>query len=277
MPPFLSKIIIYPVKSLAGISVKHWQVNEKGLRYDRKWMLIDDKNKFLSQRRLPQMALIKTFMVDNTLILSAPKMENIHLSLDESHEGETLITQIWQDQCPARCVSEKLDAWFSGFLKRSCRLVYQPKTVIRSVDPNYATASDKVNFSDGFPFLLLSEASLMALNEVMGLKLTMRRFRPNLVIANCKPYAEDYWRKISIGEIDFRLPKACSRCSIPAIDPITATINKEPLTTLNRLRKWQHKVYFGQNALHDQQGELKIHDKVFINASGKAQPPLLSW
>ncbi len=276
MPAFLSEIIIYPIKSLAGISVKHWQINEKGLLYDRKWMLIDENNKFLSQRRLPEMALITTAMVNNTLVLSAPSMEDITLSLNNSNDGEEVITEIWRDQCPARCVSTAMDQWFSQCLKTPCRLVYQPEMVTRPVDPRYAKATDKVYFSDGFPFLIISEASLKSLNEAMRLELTMARFRPNLVIANCDAYAEDTWRKISVGEINFRLPKPCSRCSVPAINPISAEITKEPLTTLSRLRKWQHKVYFGQNALHDETGVLILGDSLVINEMGKAQPPLLT-
>jgi len=276
MPALLSEIIIYPIKSLAGISVKRWQVNAKGLLYDRKWMLIDENNKFLSQRRLPKMALITTAMVDNSLALSAPAMENITLSLDDSNEGEEVITEIWHDQCPARCVSATMNEWFSQFLKIPCRLVYQPENIIRSVDPRYANTTDKVYFSDGFPFLIISEASLRSLNEAMRLDLTMARFRPNLVIANCEAYAEDYWRKISIGKINFRLPKPCSRCSVPAINPVSAEITKEPLTTLSRLRKWQGKVYFGQNALHDEAGVLTLGEDVVINEIGKAQPPLLT-
>jgi uncharacterized protein YcbX len=272
--PLLNQIIIYPIKSLAGIRVQHWPVDEKGLRYDRQWMLIDHEHKFLSQRRLPQMALIKTCLQDNRLILSAPQMETIHLSLTDTDDGQEIITQIWQDQCLARCVSTELDKWFSDFLKQSCRLVYQPNTVTRHVDLDYGLTSDKINFSDGFPFLIVSEAALKALNEAMTFPLTMARFRPNLVLRNCQAYAEDYWRKISIGGINFRLPKPCSRCSIPTIDPITAKINKEPLTTLNRLRKWQQKVYFGQNALHDQLGNLTVDDKVLIQVTGNPQPPL---
>ncbi|MDQ7091002.1 MAG: MOSC domain-containing protein [Methylococcales bacterium] len=275
MPPFLSQLIIYPIKSLAGIHVNHWPVNEKGLRYDRKWMLIDSDNKFLSQRRLPKMALIKTHLVDTTLILSAPEMDAIQLSLKDTTEGEPVITHIWHDDCLARCVSTELDQWFTTFLKQPCRLVYQPDSVNRIVDLTYATPTDKVNFSDGFPFLILSEASLKSLNEAMQLEVTMARFRPNLVIANCKAYAEDYWREIMIGEINFRLPKPCSRCSVPAINPNNAEITKEPLTTLNRLRKWQHKIFFGQNALHDQQGLLNINDPLIIHLSGKSQPPLI--
>ncbi len=274
MSAYLSNLIIYPIKSLAGIQVQQWQVNAKGLLYDRKWMLIDENNKFLSQRRLPKMALITTALVDNSLVLSAPGMEDKTLLLNDAETGEEVMTEIWHDLCPARCVSVEMDEWFSQFLKMSCRLVYQPENIIRAVDSRYANTTDKVYFSDGFPFLIISEASLNALNEAIGLKLTMARFRPNLVIANCEAYTEDTWRKIRVGEIDFRLPKPCARCSVPTINPISAEITQEPLTTLSRLRKWQGKVYFGQNALHDVQGILKLGDEIIINEIGKAQPPL---
>ncbi|MCK4493611.1 MAG: MOSC domain-containing protein [Methylococcales bacterium] len=274
MTPFLSEIIIYPIKSLAGIRVNRWQVTKKGLRYDRKWMLIDQHQQFLSQRRLPKMALIKTQMIGDVFILSAPKMETIRLSLIASESGEQVMTHIWKDDCVAYCVSDELDQWFSDFLGQKCRLVYQPHSVTRLVDANYATPLDKVNFSDGFPFLILSEASLGALNSAMALNLSMDRFRPNLVIAGCEPYAEDFWRKITVGNLHFRLPKPCSRCSVPAIHPKNATITKEPLTTLSRLRKVGHKVYFGQNALHDDTGFLAVNEAVSILERGVMQPPL---
>lgn len=269
----LKQIFIYPVKSLAGIAVEQWQVDEKGLLYDRKWMLIDEEQQFLSQRRLPKMALIKTAITDKKLILSAPEMDDLILDLHPTN-GEIIPSQIWHDNCPARSVSAEADQWLSAFLQTECRLVYQPDDVIRPVDPHYAKPTDQASFSDGFPFLILSDASLAALNQAMNLEVTMARFRPNLVVSDCESHAEDKWREISIGEIDFRLPKPCSRCSVPAINPETAEVGKEPLTTLSRLRKWQNKIYFGQNALHDNCGVLKVGDAVIIKLSGKAQPPL---
>ncbi len=269
----LSGIYIYPVKSLAGISVRHWPVTKTGLLHDRKWMLIDKDRQFLSQRKLPRMALIKTALAENDLILSAPGMENLILPLTPE-DGEIIDSTIWRDQCDARSVSPEADQWLSRFLNIDCRLVYQPDGEIRRVDPNYAQATDQVSFADGFPFLIISENSLASLNREMGLDLPMARFRPNLVISGCPAYAEDSWREIRIGAIDFRLPKPCSRCSIPAIDPETAQTGKEPLTTLNRIRKWQNKVYFGQNALHDQCGALTVGDIVRVRSTGPSQPPI---
>ncbi|MDD5580886.1 MAG: MOSC domain-containing protein [Methylobacter sp.] len=269
----LSEILIYPVKSLAGISAPSWKVTGTGLQYDRKWMIIDDAGQFLSQRVLPQMALIKTALTGNDLILSAQGMENLVLPL-EPVEGQIIASTIWHDRCNARAVSLEADQWLSSFLNRSCRLVYQPDNIIRQVNPEYANASDKVAFSDGFPFLIISENSLVSLNQAMQLNLPMIRFRPNLVISGCAAYAEDCWREISIGAIDFRLPKPCSRCSVPTIDPETAQSGKEPLTTLSRIRKWNNKVYFGQNALHNQIGQLTVGDQVSVKLTGANQPPI---
>jgi uncharacterized protein len=269
----LSDMYIYPVKSLAGIHVSSWPVVETGFKHDRKWMLIDTERQFLSQRRLPRMALIKTALTDGHLILSAPGMDKLSLML-EPKTGNIITSTIWHDQVDTLAVSNEADVWFSRFLQISCRLVYQPDTSIRPVNPDFAKPGDQTAFSDGFPFLLISENSLVALNQAMQLNLSMARFRPNLVVSGCKSYAEDTWREITIGNIGFRLPKPCSRCAVPTIDPDMGETGKEPLTTLNRLRKWQNKVYFGQNALHDQCGLLSVGDKVHINATGVQQPPL---
>lgn len=271
--PILNNIFVYPVKSLSGIQVSSWQVSEKGLLHDRKWMLIDHNNQFLSQRRIPRMALIKTQLTETELILNTATSGSVSLALNPQ-KGDEIISTIWKDQCLSRSVSKEVDQWLSDFLELECRLVYQPDEVIRSVDPAYAIANDKVNFSDGYPFLITSEASLHSLNQAMGLQLPMQRFRPNLIISQCESYAEDSWREITINNIGFRLPKPCSRCPVPTIDIETAQRGKEPLTTLNRLRKWNKKVYFGQNALHNNTGELSVNNIVTINMTGSKQPPI---
>lgn len=258
---------------MAGISVSSWPVTEKGLQYDRKWMLVDNAGQFLSQRKLPQMALIKTALFDNHIVLSAAGRDDLLIPLNHN-DGQVITTTIWHDQCLSRRVSEQADYWLGSFLNISCRLVYLPDEIKRPVNPDYAKPDDNVAFSDGFPFLIVSENSLVSLNKEMQLNLPMSRFRPNLVISGCPAYAEDSWREISIGSIDFRLPKPCSRCIVPNIDPDTAQTGKEPLLTLGRIRKWQNNVYFGQNALHNQCGILSVGDRVMINLSGDKQPPL---
>ena len=271
--PFLSEIYIYPVKSLAGIKVSNWVVNKRGLLHDRKWMLIDSDNKFLSQRRLPKMTLIKTQIIDNTLLLSTATSGSISLLLNPD-DGEECVTTLWKDQCVAKTTTKEADQWLSDFLNIDCQLVYQPENSIRTVDQQYATPTDTVGFSDGFPFLITSEASLASLNEAMGLQLPMLRFRPNLVISQCESYAEDSWREITINNIGFRLPKPCSRCPVPTINLETAVRAKEPLATLNKIRRWNNRVFFGQNALHNVEGALSLGDVVTIEITGPRQPPL---
>ena len=273
LDPVLSGIFVYPVKSLSGIKVSNWQVNAKGLLHDRKWMLIDNQHQFLSQRKIPKMCLIKTQLTDSELTLSAEGYGCVSLPVNPD-DGETCNTRIWNDSVLAKTTSKLADQWLSDFLDIQCQLVYQPDNIVRSVDPDYAKKTDQVNFSDGFPFLIVSEASLNALNNEMNLQLSIERFRPNLVISECDAYAEDKWREISINNVAFRLPKPCSRCAVPTINPATAEKSKEPLRTLNRIRKWNKKVYFGQNALHDNSGELSVGNKVQILQTGLNQPPL---
>ncbi len=268
----LQRIFIYPVKSLAGIEVSDWPVVATGLRYDRQWMLVDGEGRFLSQRRLPKMALIKTALTGAELILSAPGQADLHLPL-QAETGAELEVEIWRDQCRASLLAQHVDQWFSDFLQTDCRLVSYSAGTVRPVDPDYALANDRVAFSDGFPFLLVSSESMDSLNQAMGLSLPIIRFRPNLVISGGEPYAEDRWREIKIGEVSFRLPKPCSRCIVPTIDPDTAERGKEPMQTLQKLRKWQNQVYFGQNAIHDQTGELAVGMPVTVIKTGPAQPP----
>lgn len=271
--PVLSQIYIYPVKSLAGIEVSQWPVDKNGLLYDRRWMLIDSQRQFLSQRRLPKMALIKTRIEAEQLILAAPGHDQLILELNPAGVDDLEVT-VWHDQCLAKTVSAKADAWLSRFLQTDCRLVYHPDNQRRQVDPHYAQAADQTAFSDGFPFLLVSENSLNALNQSLEHKISMQRFRPNLVVGGCDSYAEDGWRRIAINDIEFRLPKPCSRCAVPGIDPETAISDKAPLAALNRLRKWENRVYFGQNVLHNQCGTLTTGDLITILESGDKQPPI---
>lgn len=271
--PILSHIYIYPVKSLAGIQVPTWNVDNNGLRFDRKWMLVDAQSQFLSQRRLPKMALIQPRIEQDSLILSAPGQQELQLPLYPSG-GDQIKVDIWRDHCLAKTVSPAADAWFCNFLQTECRLVYHPDDQIRLVDQRYAQTVDQTAFSDGFPFLIVSENSLNALNRLLQTPVTIQRFRPNLVLADCESFAEDSWRQIKINGIEFRLPKPCSRCSVPGIDPDTAISGKEPLATLNRIRRWDNHIYFGQNALHNQSGNLAVGDRVDILAYGEKQPPL---
>ncbi len=252
----LSELYFYPVKSLRGVKLERAPVDRRGIHFDRRWMVVDPAGGFLSQRQLPRMALVGTRLIPGGLRLCAPGMPDLEVPFEEG-EGEVLQVEVWSDLCQARSAGAAADRWLSRFLGRPCRLVYLPAESRRAVDPDYAAPEDETGFSDGFPFLLISQASLDDLNDRLPEALPMRRFRPNLVVTGCAPYAEDRWRRIRIGDISFRVVKPCSRCAIPTIDPETAEKEAEPLRTLNRYRRRDNKVYFGQNLLHDGTGTLE--------------------
>ncbi len=259
----LSGLNYFPVKSLRGQSPQQWDVVANGLLGDRQWMLIDDEGTFVTQRQQHRMALVDACFVDDRLVLSAPGMADLILPR-EPEGGEVLAAKVWGDVVAARSAGRTAAEWFSDFLAASVRLVYFPDNVRRQVDMDYAKSGDQTGFADGFPFLLISEASLADLNKRMGLDLPMMRFRPNLVVSGTDAYAEDRWRKIRVGEVTFRVVKPCSRCIIPTIDIQTAERSQEPLRTMATYRRQGSHVFFGQNLLHDGVGTLTLGDSVEV-------------
>ena len=259
----LEQIWRYPVKSLRGSQLESAVVDARGIRLDRHWMLVDRQGAFLSQRQLPRMILVETRVEDQALRLSAPGMQD--LLLPGAHVGDDVAVKVWRDECTARVMDPRADAWLSEFLGVECRLVFLPPGSVRQVDLNYARQGDQVGFADGFPFLLISQASLDDLNRRLPAPISMERFRPNLVISGCDAYAEDSWQRIRIGELVFRVVKPCSRCIIPTIDPETGSRgDAEPLATLSRYRKHGNNVVFGQNLVHDGIGSLERGMRVEI-------------
>jgi uncharacterized protein YcbX len=252
----LSSLYFYPVKSLRGIALERAPVDGRGIHFDRHWMVVDSKGDFVTQRQFPRMALIRTALTPTGLRLTAPEQMDLDIAF-EPEQIEQQRVQVWGDNCLAQSAGAKAAAWLSQFLGLDCRLFFMPESTRREVDPTYAAPTDQVGFADGFPFLLISEASLADLNQRLEQPLPMARFRPNLVVSGCEPYAEDSWKRIRIGELTFRVAKPCSRCVIPTINPETAEKSVEPLRTLNSYRREGNKVYFGQNLLHDGIGELK--------------------
>ena len=182
---------------------------------------------------------------------------NVAWNLQAFHQQPYFISRVGNDRQGDQ-IRSLMRSWsmHSDFLQLDCRLVYLPDDQVRQVDPKYANPGEQVGFADGFPFLLISQASLDDLNARLDNPVPMQRFRPNLVVDGCSAYAEDAWRRIRIGDIEFRVAKPCSRCIIPTIDPLTATRADEPLRTLMGYRRWDNNVWFGQNLLHDTPGVL---------------------
>jgi hypothetical protein len=252
----LQALYRYPVKSMRGVACQTLDVQARGFAFDRHWMLTDPQGDFLSQRQQPRMALISADLHEDGLLqLRAPGMADLSISTGSDERIEVVV---WGDTVQAAPAGTDADAWLSQFLGLACRLVRLPEDAIRAVDPDYAHSSDQVGFADGFPFLLISQASLDDLNARLDVAVPMLRFRPNLVVDGCGAFAEDGWRRIRIGDIEFRVAKPCSRCIIPTIDPATGVRGREPLRTLMSYRRRDNKVYFGQNLVHDAVGHLAV-------------------
>lgn len=257
----LSGLYVYPIKSCAGISLGSAELDSTGLRHDRRWMLVDETGEFMSQRAHPRMALISTRLSDELLIASAPGMPDLEIPL--RLENEDLIdVRVFGDTNRGELVGEKANRWFSEFLTFPCRLVYKPDDDPRLVDSLYAASGDQVGFADGFAFLLISEASLEDLNGRLEDPLPMNRFRPNLVVTGCGPYAEDGWGRLRVGGVPFRVAEACPRCAITTVDQGTGARGKEPLRTLATYRKFGGEVFFGRNLIHDAPGIVRVGDPI---------------
>jgi len=261
--PYLSQLHVYPIKSAGGVPLKSSEVDGRGLRHDRRWMLVDEAGSFMSQRRFSRMALIRVRIEPDHLVVDAPEMPSLQVPLWPP-DRKLRLAQIWGDLVEVLAVGDDADRWFGEFLGVRCKFVYLPDESIRPVDPAYGRRGDLVGLADGFPFLLASEASLADLNVRLERPVPMNRFRPNLVVRGCEPFAEDGWRLVRIGRITLRVVKPCARCTITTVDQGTAATGKEPLRTLARLRIAGNKVLFGQNLIHDSAGTLHTGDRLEI-------------
>ena len=236
-----------------------------GLRFDRRWMVVTPQGQFLTQRSQPQMALIHTRLVNQQLILSKQGMADLEVPIIDT-DGRPLSVTVWRDTLNATHISNDVDAWLTQAIGVECQLVYFPDDLVRGVNPEFSRPGDITAFADGYPLLLISQASLDDLNSRLSEPLPMQRFRPNLVVTECDSYAEDQWKSILIGDISMRIAKPCSRCAITTVDPATGQYaGKEPLRTLSSYRRQNKMVMFGQNMLHDNTGLLKIGDLVTVN------------
>ena len=273
----ISALYLYPIKSLGGIAVSKAVVEPKGFRHDRRFMLVsptsDGGGTFITQRTNHQMALIDVLIDEAAGYLRVWHRNNPAnvLSLPLDPVAETLVpvpVTIWDSEGVAAVrVNNEADRWFSDALGKPCWLVYMPDTTHRPIDPAYARPTDAVSFADGYPYLLIGQASLDDLNQRLPNPITMQRFRPNIVVQGSSPYEEDGWRQFGMGDMNFVGVKPCARCVLTTIDPATAERGSEPLRTLTTYRRYKHKILFGQNVLltdKDATGTLRVGDTVAI-------------
>src|SRR3990170_3966549 len=260
----LSHIFIYPIKSLGGISLQSAKVEERGLQYDRRWMLVDKNGMFLTQREHPQMALLQVNIKDDTLQVShkVKAISNLQLPISSEQLSNHMVVNVWNDVVIAKNVSHDADLWLSEALNLDCQLVFMDNDSDRFTDRKYVDEPHPVSFADAYPFLIIGHESLNELNRRLKEPLPMNRFRPNFVFSGGEPFIEDTWRDFMIGKLKFRAIKSCSRCFIPKINPAPAKKGREPLETLAKFRKVDNKVMFGQNLVGYNEGVVKVGDRV---------------
>ncbi len=256
----VSALVVYPIKSCGGVELGRARVERRGLERDRRFMLVDEQGSFVTQREEGRLALTRLGVAEGVVRVTAEGQPPLALSAEPA-AGERIRVRVWDDDTEG-LVQPEASAWFSRFLGRPVRLVHMPPDVRRPVDPGYGQAGDEVGFADGFPLLLISEASLEELARRLERPVEMRRFRPNLVVTGASPHAEDGWRRFRVGTLTFRAVKPCSRCLITTRDPDTGELGKEPLATLAGYRKQDGKVMFGVNVIPDGPGEIAVGDVV---------------
>lgn len=273
----ITQLIIYPVKSLKGINVTQSDVHDHGLGWDRRWMLVDAQQRFVTQRQLPALATIAVELTDQALVLSHPDVDPIEISLAEP-QGHLRLVKVWDDHCKALPESEDVSHWLVTALGEQAQgisLVRFATEFTRSVEEDFLAGGEAhTYFSDGYPFLITTTGSLDALNQALIASgqspVPMDRFRPNIVVACDDAWAEDQWATLAArqGSYELTLRKPCQRCKITTVDQQTGTVpaQAEPLKTLLALNTQPHLkgAYFGQNATltTGQGGTIRVGDEV---------------
>lgn len=258
----ISEIWIYPIKSMGGISLETAQVRPKGFELDRRWMLVDEANRFITQREVTPMAFFKLSLSRDTLMVHHGN-DRLEVPIAEQ-SGSTFDAVVWDDTVQVVEVSNQKSQWFSEKLGMKCKLVSFPEGNPRPVDERYKVANDHVGLADGYPYLIIGQSSLDDLNSRLATPVPMNRFRPNLVFTGGEPFEEDTWRNFSAGANRFVGVKPCARCVLTTVDQATGQKGSEPLATLSRYRRNENKVLFGQNVIALDYDKVSVGDEVVL-------------
>jgi len=251
---YLSEIWIYPVKSLAGFRVPEAFAGAQGLRHDRQWMITDTLGNFLTQRKLPQMALLQACVVKEGLLLSQKDVPGDAILVPFSATiGPPLTLKVWDDFVPAHMPSMDANRWLSDKLGQDVFLVHMHPEADRTCRiPGHEPRA--LVFADDFPYHLVSQSSLDELNASLEEKVDSRRFRPNLVISGWQPFQEDSVDTITIGHAQFSFVSPCERCVMVNVNPETGQKTRQPLKTLAQMRRQGNNIIFGQNLIARREG-----------------------
>jgi uncharacterized protein len=266
----LASIHIYPMKAARAVDLDESRVEPWGLAGDRRWLLVDEDGRFISQREVPWLARLVVTCGPGHIRVSADGRTGLVIA--QPPAGAALLkVSVWRSTLLAAAAGPEPDAWFSAYLGRPARLVYLDDPTRRPVDPEYGTDGDVVSFADGYPLLLTSAGSLGELGDWLAAArespVPMTRFRPSVVVTGAPPWAEDRWRRVRIGPVPFRVAKPCGRCVVTTTDQVTGERGRQPLMMLGRRRRFGPELVFGQNLIPDSGGVIRVGDPVEILAT----------
>ncbi len=269
----VSRLFRYPVKSLPGLEVESLSFDDFGPRGDRRWMIVDQSGRFLTQRKYPQLALVGVALDGDTVIVDVPGEGRHRLEVTERSRQ----VAVWRDQMPANEEAGAASGALSRWLGLPVSLVFMPETTFRQVDVRFVPERRRVSFADGFPLLVVNQASADQVSSWVGRQMDVRRFRPGIVFEGAKAFAEDGWRAVRIGSMVVDLVKPCSRCIMTTVDPETGRKDDggEPLRSLAHFRGSADGPLFGINGVHQGTGSVRVGDElipVSSENSGKANP-----
>ena len=263
----LASIHIYPLKAARAVDLDESRVEPWGLAGDRRWLLVDEDGRFISQREESALARVVVSCGRGRIHVSAAGRTGLVIA--EPPAGAALLkVSVWSSTLLAAAAGPEPDAWFSAYLGRPARLVYLDDPTRRPVDPGFSRDGDVVSFADGYPLLLTSAGSLGELGGWLAADgeppVPMTRFRPSVVVAGAPPWAEDRWRRVRIGPVPFRVAKPCGRCVVTTTDQVTGERGPQPLKMLGRRRRFGRQLVFGQNLIPDSGGVIRVGDPVEI-------------
>lgn len=261
----LSQLFIHPLKSCRGQALAEARVLPQGLVHDRVWLVVRPDGSQITARSHHRLVLVEAIHAEDGWLMTAPGMPPLPLS--EGMFAEPHPAQVWKSGFTAYAGDAAADAWFSDYLGEPLRLLWLGESTRRMKD-----GETPLSFADGAPFLLIGEASLQDLNERLAASVSMRQFRPNLVVSGSFPFEEDEWQRIRIGEVEFERVKLCTRCVFTTIDPDTAQPHAEqqPLRTLAGYRKLAEGVCFGVNLRACNSGVIRVGDELEVIEGGVA-------
>ena len=258
----VKELYIYPIKSLAGIRVENAKAEEMGFENDRRWMLIDEENQFITQRKYPNLSQFYPKIEGNKISILHQKARH-DFFIDETVD-EPIFSNVWDDETKVFEVNKATSKWFSEALGFECKLVKITNNGDRKHMGTKLNTTLNVSLADGYPYLLIGSESLNFLNEKLDEKITIERFRPNIVISSLVAHEEDFFENFQIGKVKFMNAKPCGRCIMINNNPVNGIVKKEPLNTLSTYRKVDNSILFGTNIMCLNEGEIAVGDTLIF-------------